>query len=164
VRMKISTLFLTSAVILSALLIPTVLAEKPTDVSATWSWYSSDESVRPADGNLHISAIEHDILDGDFTGTGEGPFKMTYHPPAPAHPFGFYAGSGKTVFTGSVKGYSGTCVIMWVGNTKNDECCWDLKWVIISGTGGLANLRGQGTCWGFGTTVEMTGKIHFDPS
>jgi hypothetical protein len=30
--MKISTLFMTSAVILSALLIPTVIAEKPTDV------------------------------------------------------------------------------------------------------------------------------------
>jgi hypothetical protein len=162
-RKKISALMI-GAVILSVLLMPTVLAKKHIPVDGFWSWYSSDDLVRPAGGNFHISAIEHDEVNGTFLGSGVGPFKMTYHPPAPAHPFGFYAGSGKTVFTGTVDGHSGTCVIMWVGNTKNEGGYWDLRWKIISGTDGLANLHGQGTCWGFGTTVKMTGKIHFDPS
>jgi hypothetical protein len=157
-RKKISALMI-GAVILSVLLMPTVLAEKHITVSGTWSWYSSDELPRPADGNVHISAIEHDTLtDGTFEGSGVGPFKMTIHSN------GFITGSGKTVFTGTVYGRSGTCVIMWVGNTKNEGGYWDLRWKIISGTGELATLHGQGKCWGLGLSVEMTGKIHFDPS
>ncbi len=158
-KRKISTLLITSAVILFALLIPTVLAGEHIDVTGTWAWYATDISVRPAGDNLHISATEHDTFTGTFTGSGEGPFKMTWHPN------GFYAGSGKTVFTGSVDDHSGTCVIMWVGNTKNDMGYWWFKWIIISGTGELANLHGSGYCWGPGPSgVTMYGKIHFDPS
>jgi len=160
-RRKISTLLMTSVVILSALLIPTVLAEKLTPVSGTWSWTADDISIRPADGNLHISATEHDTFTGTFEGTGEGPFKMTWHPN------GFYAGSGKTVFSGTVEGHSGTCVIMWVGNTKTEGGYWDLKWMIISGTGELANLHGSGRgveTYPGSFELELSGKIHFDPS
>jgi hypothetical protein len=123
-------------------------------------------TARPAGGNLHITATEHDVFIGTFAGTGLGPFKMTFHAPSQAHPNGFYAGSGKTVFTGTVdSSHSGSCVIMWVGNTLNDQDYWGFKWVIISGTDGLANLRGSGYCFGPGPLgVTMTGKIHFDPS
>ena len=158
-RKKISTLLMTSAIILSALLIPTVLAKKPISVDGTWSWWADDFSFRFAGGNTFISATEHDTLTGTFTGTGVGPFTMTEHPD------GYYTGSGRTTFTVTVQEKSGTCVIRWVGNTENQpEGDWWFKWVIISGTGELANLRGQGTCWGFGTQVDMTGTIHFDPS
>jgi len=158
-RKKISTLLMISAIILSALLIPTALAKEHIPVSGNWAWYATDISVRPAGDNLHISAIEHDTFTGTFIGSGEGPFKMTWHP------IGFYAGSGKTVFTGSVNGHSGTCVIMWVGKTINEELWWSFKWIIISGTGELSNLHGKGTCYGPGPSgVEMTGWIHFDPS
>ena len=159
-RRKISILLMTSAVILSALLMPTVLAKEHILVSGTWSWEVDDWDDRYADGNWHISATEIDeFKDGTFEGTGRGPFKMTMHPN------GFFTGSGKTVFTGSVNGHSGTCVIMWVGKTINDEFWWSFKWIIISGTGGLTNLRGKGTCYGPGPSgVEMTGWIHFDPS
>ncbi len=158
-RIKISTLFMTSAVILSALLIPTVLAEKHIAVSGIWAWGATDFSFRYANGNTFVSATEHDTFTGTFDGTGEGPFTMTIHPK------GHITGSGRTVFTGTVDGHSGSCVIMWVGNTKNDLGYWGFKWIIISGTGGLANLRGSGYCWGPGPSgVTMTGKIHFDPS
>ena len=158
-RKKISTLLMTSAVILSALLIPTVLAEKPTDVSGTWAWTASDLSFRVADGITFMSATEIDAFTGTFSGVGEGPFTVTIYPK------GFMTGRGRTVFTGTVGGKSGTCVIMWVGNTKNDQGYWWFMWVIISGTGELENLRGSGTCWGPGPAgVAMTGKIHFDPS
>lgn len=159
-RRKISTLLMTSVVILSALLIPTVLAEKKhMTVDGTWSWGADFLSVREAGGNIFYSAIEYDTFTGTFFGAGVGPFKMTWHPN------GFYAGSGKTVFTGTVNGHSGSCVIMWVGKTINDELAWSFKWIIISGTGGLSNLRGKGTCSGPGPSgVTMTGKIHFEPS
>ena len=42
------------------------------------------------------------------------------------------------------------------------------NWVIISGTGGLANLRGQGTIWATATDMQSgimwyTVNYHFDP-
>ena len=44
----------------------------------------------------------------------------------------------------------------------------DLKgpWVIISGTGGLVGLHGQGTWWHSGigfANLEYAGQVHFDP-
>ena len=148
------------AVILSALLMTTVLAKKHIPVSGGWSWGVDDWMERYADGNTHIAATELDDFNGTFEGKDIGPFKMTWHPN------GFIAGSSKTVFTGSVNGHSGTCVIMWVGKTINDQFWWSFKWIIISGTGGLTNLRGKGTCYGPGgpSGVTMTGWIHFDPS
>ncbi len=136
---KISTLFMlmTSAVFLSALLIPTVLAEKPTPVTGTWSWWADGFSVRFADGNMFVSATEYDTFSGTFSGAGEGPFTMTIHPA------GYITGIGRTTFSGSVGEKSGTLVIQWTGNTRALGK-WDCKWVILSGTGDLANLRGSG--------------------
>jgi len=163
VRKKISVLMI-GAVILSVLLIPTVLASKPRPfipVSGTWSWGVEDWLERYANGNTFVSATEIDeFFDGTFIGTGEGPFTMTIHRG------GFITGSGRTVFTGTVANSPpGSCVIMWVGKTIDEEGYWSFKWIIISGTGGLSNLRGKGTCYGPGPLgVDMTGTIHFDPS
>ena len=154
--MKISTLFMTSAVILSALLIPTVLAEKPTDVSGTWSWWADDFSFKFAGGVTFISATEHDTFTETFSGSGVGPFTVR------VDPNGFMTGRGRTTFTGSVDGKSGTLVIQWTGNTKTLGK-WHCKWVILSGTGELANLRGSGI--GVETApnsyiLVLSGKIH----
>ena len=159
-RMKISTLFLTSAVILSALLIPTVLAEKPEDVSGTWSWTADPISFREAGGNGFMSAIEYDTFTETFKGTGEGLFTVIIHRG------GFMTGIGRTTFTGIVDGMSGTLVIQWTGSTRALGK-WDCKWVILSGTGDLANLRGSGRGVETGPEsyiLELSGKIHFVPS
>jgi hypothetical protein len=158
-RKKISTLLMTSAVILSALLIPTVLAKRSISVDGIWAWGFEDMTWWEADGNTHYSATELDTFTGTFTGIGEGPFTMT------AHPNGHITGSGRTTFEGTVNGKPGTCVIMWVGNTKKLDGDWWFRWIIISGTDDLVSLRGSGYCWGPGPSgVTMTGKIHFDPS
>ena len=172
-RKKIPALLIISAVILSGLLIPTVLAKKPIAVSGTWSWRTPSMPSPPgfftvkklANGNTFIHADDDALFTGTFDGTGYDVFTMT------VHPNGFATGSGRTLFTGTVMGKSGTLVIMWVGNTKDESGWWWFKWVILSGTGELANLRGQGTSWGPGPAgpgvwggVDYTGKIHFDPS
>jgi len=173
-RRKISALMI-GAVILSVLLIPTVLAKKHISVDGTWEWRAPSEDVPPGffdvikvtdDGNVFIHADDDARFTGTFEGIGYDVFTLTIHPD------GFITGKGRTEFTGTVLGKEGTLVIMWVGNTKNDVGWWSFKWVIKSGTGDLENLRGQGTCWGPGPEgpylgyggVEMTGKIHFDPS
>jgi len=177
-RRKISALMI-GIVILSVLMIPTVLATKPKSVLGTWEWRAPSEDVPPGffdvikvtgDGNVFIHADDDARFTGTFEGTGYDVFKITIHPD------GFATGSGRTEFTGEVDEKPGTLEIMWVGKTKwndaEDAWWWSFKWVIISGTGELANLRGQGTCWGPGPEgpymgyggVVMTGTIHFDPS
>jgi ABC-type amino acid transport substrate-binding protein len=106
-RRKISTLLMISAVILSVLLIPTVLAEKPTIVSGTWSWWADAFSFKYPGGNTFISATEHDTLTGTFEGSGVGPFIVR------VDPNGVMTGIGRTVFTGFVGDNWGTLVIQW---------------------------------------------------
>ena len=158
-RKKISAMMI-GAVILSVLLIPTVLAEKPTLVSGTWSWGAVGPSFRDADGNTFMSATEIDVFTGTFNGAGEGPFTVTIRSN------GHLTGLGRTTFTGTVGSKSGTLVIQWTGNTRALGR-WDCKWVILSGTGDLVNLRGSGR--GVETApgsyiLVLSGKIHFNPS
>jgi hypothetical protein len=115
-----------------------------------------------ADGNVFISAVEYDKFTGTFKGNGEGVFTLQIHPE------GFTTGQGRTLFTGKVSGKKGTLAIQWVGNTKNEKGWWLFEWVILSGTGKLANLQGQGTGWGPGPAgldvwggADMSGKIVF---
>jgi hypothetical protein len=134
-------------------------AKKTMPVSGTWFWWADIVSQREAGGNLFIYATEHDEFHGTFEGFGEGPFTVVLHPE------GFMTGRGRTVFTGTVDGKSGTLVIQWVGNTKTLGR-WKCMWVILSGTGELANLRGQGigveTAAG-SYTLDLSGKIVFAP-
>lgn len=76
------------------------------------------------------------------------------------------------VFTGTVLGVSGGFTMRLeakgYGNVLKGPAYFDLDgtWVIISGSGGLENLHGQGTWWhsrtGF-TDLEYEGQVHFDP-
>ncbi len=76
------------------------------------------------------------------------------------------------VFTGTVLGVSGSLTMHFeakgYGNLARGPTYYDLAgtWVIVSGTGGLANLHGQGTLFhamtGF-SGIEYEGQVHFDP-
>jgi len=157
-KMLSATLIVCVVAFLSTLWMPAVHAKKPITVEGTWSWTGEPVSIREAGGNTFISAVEIDEFDGTFEGDGEGPFTVTIHPT------GFMTGRGRTVFDGEVQGEWGTLVIQWTGETKTLGR-WLCKWVILSGTEDLANLRGQGK--GVETAPEsyvldMSGKIQFD--
>jgi len=64
-------------------------------------------------------------------------------------------------FTSTVKGKSSTLMsVTVVFSYPFYEC----RWVILSGTGELANLRGQGTGSGVcGVVGTYSGWIHFEP-
>jgi len=161
-KMLLTPLIVCMVALLSTLWMPAVHATTPIPVSGIWSWTASDFSWKYADGNEFLSAVEHDTLTGTFLGNGEGPFTMVIHPE------GFITGRGRTLWTVTVQEKSGTLVIQWAGKTKWNDAegawWWWFMWVILSGTGELANLHGQGTCWGPGPPgVEMSGQIHFAP-
>jgi hypothetical protein len=113
---------------------------------------------------------------GDFLGTSSEVYDFLLHgadPEAP-DPFGLFEYEegwykGTTTFTGTVAGKTGTMVIMFVGKSPGDLFTWSGTWRILSGTGGLANIHGNGT-WGDadppplpGYYIHYEGRIHFSP-
>ncbi len=70
--------------------------------------------------------------------------------------------SGLLFFTGTANGVSGTAVLQLVGVV--DVPSIQGSFIIISGDGGLANLRGQGTFVFDNAFIGGTysGQVHFD--
>jgi type 1 fimbria pilin len=113
---------------------------------------------RTADGNTFVTGVfDADTFSGTFSGTAPNIFRLILNP------------SGLNVqiyftFTGTVNGVSGTCVIKFQGNGAGIGMPIKGTWVILSGTGGLANLHGELSVEGTaGVILYYTGKIHFDP-
>ena len=151
--------------LLSTALIPVALAERAMAASGTLCWMAPSDSfevTKAADGNVFISAVEEDVFTGTLQGTGYGFFVLQVHPE------GFATGQGRTVFTGTVLGKSGTLQIQWVGNTHNDLGWWRFGWTILGGTGDLASLHGYGSAFGPGPSdldvlggADYTGAVLF---
>ena len=158
-KMLLTPLIVCMVALLSTLWMPAVHATEPIPVSGIWSWtVPIVHRIREADGNIFMSAVESDTFTGTFSGTGYGDFKIVIHRE------GFMTGDGRTLFTGTVLGKSGTLIIQWAGNTKNDLGYWWFEWIILRGTDELANLHGQGTAWGPGPAgVDYSGTIVFAP-
>jgi hypothetical protein len=74
-------------------------------------------------------------------------------------------------FTGTVNGLPGTLDLLFIGkvNISVRPITLTLYWVILSGTGELVNLCGEGTYWRTGVDDlgrpigTYTAQIHFDP-
>jgi hypothetical protein len=76
---------------------------------------------------------------------------------------GAWSFKGFLTFTGTVDGdRSGTLEMRIVG-TSPDMASWEGTWVILSGTGDLATLRGQGTWEGAPGVLTYDGNYHFEP-
>ena len=70
-----------------------------------------------------------------------------------------------------VDGKSGGLILSIVGNLPAGVLHWYGHWVILEGTGDLANLRGQGYWWGPGSDgpglwgqLFYDGNYHFEPN
>jgi hypothetical protein len=155
---------LTLSVILSVLSIP-ALAGPPTAASGVWLYTPYIVSMRFADGNTFLKTFE----DGIWTGTFEGVSTEDGH--VVIHSTGFWSFRGTVSFSQvTVDGKSGTLEMHVVGSRPDVFTDWQGRWVILSGTGDLATLRGQGTWWGPGApdvgqqgTIYYAGQIHFEP-
>lgn len=164
---KLSAVLVYSAILLSTLLIPAVLATPPESVSGDWFYTPSMIVVtKEAGGNTFKYGEEDGIWAGDFEGTSTDSFEVIKHSSS------FVTCKGEINFIGTVNGdKSGTMVILFVGKKDLGTMLWSGKWVIIGGTEDLACLNGHGTWGGPGWTGgpspgELTydGEIHFDPS
>jgi hypothetical protein len=141
------------AVVLSAM--PVVAG---TQIEASGDWDYVPVMLPPtkvAGSNAFIASTDV----GTWTGTLEGESVESYV--LVAHKkHGTY--QGLMEFTGEVEGKFGTLIIKTNGSgpmpVPED---WTGRWVILSGTGDLENLHGQGTWAGDLPNLLYEGKVHF---
>lgn len=133
-------------------------AGPPFQASGSFAEISFAQSnIRTADGVTFFDFTEQDLLSGTFTGTSviDGSCVVRASGQGVCHAF--------ETFTGMVDGESGTARF-------SDVIFLDLTtgavrgtFTIVSGTGGLANLRGHGTFQGIAASGTYTAKLVFAP-
>ena len=173
------------AILLSSTMICLVKATPPTQVSgrlATVPGTTVISNTLKEGANVFADIYNKGTyLSGDILGSYEQTYRAVTHfanpdftignpTLQPEAPFNFM--DIERTFTGTVDGVSGGFTMRLqgtgYGNTFLGPTHFDVQgtWVIISGTGGLADLHGQGTWWhsrtGF-AGLEYQGQIHFDP-
>jgi len=120
--------------------------------SGTFVDVVTSTQVRVADGNLILTQTVTQTLTGTFTGTASQQATTVVHPTGAGNFF------GTETCTCTVAGKTGSLVLGFSGTAAPDGS-FEGQFVIIGGTGGLANLNGRGTVQSPGT---YTGVIHFD--
>ncbi len=147
-----------------ALLMGTVPASAgpPNTASGDWDYVPTSIDVVPGPGQTtFIYGEDTGTWLGTFVGTSTEEFVIVNHAKAG---FNFY--SGVIEFTGSVDGQQGTLTIKTngkqdPGTVQPGPGLWFGRWVIVGGTGGLANLHGQGTFTGPSLSLDYVGRYHF---
>jgi len=154
---KARSLLLIPLLLLTLLLVPTVYASPPSPVSGTFTETSSTTTdFKEAGGNTFITETGIFELGGDVSGSCVQDVRILTH------------GSGQITAQGvatcdvTIDGKSGTMVLRTVLTGDAATGTGEGHFTIVSGTGGLENLHGQGTFQGLASgTYE--GQIHFDP-
>ena len=155
--------------ILMCMLLPVasgpVFASESMEVSAEIDYWFQPTAVREAGPNIFMDAIEQEVYRGDMVGSGNSVFTVGMFRD-------FWTVWLRSEFEGEIDGREGTLVLQLVGKKPVDEG-WYGTWVIISGTGELANAHGGGIWWGPGYRSDVkvpgdpdcytSGLIHFDP-
>ena len=163
------------AVLLAALLsAPSLSAYAEPQITVAGSWdYQGQPWVdqRWADGNYFVRFADCGTWTGGLVGDVCDAGRMVFH--SSGSVFGKYTvwfeGQAWDESTGAFLG-EGTLEISFVGTGLDEELGMQGTWVILGGTGGLANLRGQGTWWGWGSdgvpgTPDLfySGQVHQAP-
>lgn len=171
-KKKILSVF-TCLLIIAVLAIPvfTVYATKPEDITAT--------RIRTSNGNPPESRMAGEsgnrftIISGvtfDWSGGIEGTSTqdaIRFYPKVdlsvpPPQRLPVRVHSVCTFESATVMGESGGLIIK-LQFVIDEDTNFKGTWVIISGTGGLANIHGQGTVSGLRGEEVFYGKVHFDP-
>jgi len=105
-----------------------------------------------------------DWYDGDFIGDSTEVYDLVLHGSQGGFVYDDAWYKGTVTFTLMDK--SGTMKIMFIGKSPGNIMVWSGTWVILSGTGSLANIHGQGVFRSSEDQVNhpgvfYEGKIHF---
>ncbi len=161
-------LLILATVLLSTLIIVLSVpayAGPPENANGLWQYTPTILAVRERGCNTFLTTSEEGIWTGTFTGNSTEDGKVVIHCS------GMWSFDAIVSFHDvTVAGKSGTLEMTVVGGRPDASSNWTGRWVILSGTGDLASLRGQGTWWGPGAhgpgtwgDIYYSGDYHFEP-
>jgi hypothetical protein len=169
-RKKLLTLSLGVAALLVMSALP-ASAGPPQDAAGHWTYMTALTDVREAGCNTFLTINEYDTLTGTFEG---GTLDPEHGPTGAgvvvAHCSGSFNYKALLRFEEmTVDGKTGGVVISVNGRLADPTSEWTGNWVIVSATGELEGLRGQGKWWGPGAGgpgleghLDYEGQIHFE--
>jgi len=164
---KRSTKFLITVLIAALLAVFSVpvSAGPPDNAEGLWQYQPFILGAEEAGCNTFLTTFENGMWTGTFEGASTEDGKVVIYCSG-AWSFNAIVSFSEV----SVNGKEGTLKMSVVGSTPDAFTDWEGKWVIISGTGELANLRGQGIWWGPGAPdvglwgdIYYSGDVHFEP-
>ena len=140
-------------------------AEAPTTSSGLWRYKPTIEQVRVVDSKAFFETSAEGVWTGTFIGASTEAGQVVIDGS------GLWSLSGTISFPQvTVDRRSGALELSIVGERPNVTADWQGEWVILSGTGDLATLRGQGTWWapaapeaGEWSVAYYGGEVDFEP-
>jgi hypothetical protein len=179
---KVILMVLSLATVLLMLSMPT-LAGPPAGAAGLWQYqpfvkvYDADgECVPPTGapgevpciethgGNTVMYTFENGKWEGTFNGISTEDGKVV------VYSSGALSFDAIVSFEGEVDDKFGALQMSVNGRWTDGGTEWQGRWVIISGTGELSTLHGQGTWWGPGAPdfgvwgdIYYAGNVHFEP-
>jgi hypothetical protein len=163
---KFIVLMVMFVMVVALLPVSTAAAGSPTDVAGTifYTPYPLGEP-RIAGGNTFMNTTEDSRWIGSFVGSSFDECSVI------VHRSGRWNYNAIAYFQGSFNGVEGGLTMHLSGSKPDADSMWTGRWVILEGSGGLQNLRGQGSFEGYGAPdffveggVEYKGKVHFAPA
>lgn len=140
-------------------------AGPPEEAGGEWTYVPdlAGLTFRTAGNTTFVEGTEASTFTGTFEGTSNDEFVVVCHQKGPDS-MNFVKGT--IAFTGEVGGHVGDLTMKFIGKQDSTTCdpsgaIWFGTWVIIGGTGELADLHGHGTWTGPSFDLDYTGKIHF---
>ena len=142
---------------LSMVTSPALARRRPDKAEGLWQYQPFVLDVKEVGCKTYLTTFENGIWTGTFKGTSTEDGKILINCK------GAWFFKAMISFEGSVDGKSGT-LKMWASGWRPDtDTEWRGRYVILSGTGELANLRGLGRWWGPGATApEAWGDIYYE--
>jgi hypothetical protein len=139
------------------------LAVPPQEAAGEWHYVAHVDGVKIAGCNTYLTIYEDSVLSGTFDGTADDRGTVVLHCSGDA--------SYNAILTFeevTVDGKTGSMVMSINGRAPAPATMWQGNWVILSATGELAGLHGQGAWWGPGAGgpglpgfIEYDGNYHF---
>lgn len=168
---KLLLTLLTGCMVLSMASLP-VYAEVPSQVSGVMDYYVdfANTVILTRGANTFFYGTDEEFWQPDQTGGLDGYVAQTDFVVI-EHASGGATFQSQFVFEGTVLGSDpGTMEMILVGQIPPGGGWWYGTWTILSGTGGLENVHGQGIWYGPGMNFDpevpdvwYEGLVHFDP-
>lgn len=161
--MRRTILLFVAGVLALVMVAPAATAAPPTAAAGGWTWeITSWDQVETGSGIVRFTGTEASIWTGTFSGSSVDSFRGVLWPNDPNDPNDDTLWALLNLsFTGSVNGVEGTMLIRTTAWAKALDQPMRGQWVILRGTGGLANLRGQGTWYADAAGGHYSGQVKF---